>query len=369
MALGQAIFRDNRRRRVLQEEAKRGGQCAPPPVQEGARYTEAAGVENHPQITQFVPRRYRSYAFGLLLAAAAIGLIELLHVWADEMARSIGSGPIAAFDLAAGGGLASWLAAVVLVAVAVVAWMIFTLRRHRVNDYKARYRLWLWVCVGAVLASANSVARLHEPWSGLWINLTGWSGLGGAIWWLAPVGLVGVWLAVRLIMETAECRGACALVAVCSIAYLTAALASLRALPAALAPVEAIVVSSAVLAGHAFALAAVMLYARYVVFDVQGLIEHAAKEPQDAKPNTAEPRSKNGGATATGNENNRHAPATLPIDAHARQKRRERAHENDDAWVDGSEPDDGGYDDDERSRPKLSKADRKRLRKERRQCA
>src|SRR5688572_32698211 len=129
MALGQAIFRSQRRRRVLQDEAKRGGQCAPPPVQEGARYTDAAGVENHPQITQFIPRRYRTYVFGLVLAAAAIALIESLHVWAGVMAQSIGGGPLAAFDLAAGGGLASWFAAIVLVVVAAVAWMVYTLRR------------------------------------------------------------------------------------------------------------------------------------------------------------------------------------------------------------------------------------------------
>ena len=60
---------------------------------------------------------------------------------------------------------------------------------------------------------------------------------------------------------------------------------------------------------------------------------------------------------------------TLPIDAHTRQNRAGRADEDDDAWVDGSEPDDDAYDEDAHSRPKLSKADRKRLRKQRRQCA
>ena len=140
-------------------------------------------------------------------------------------------------------------------------------------------------------------------------------------------------------------------------------------MPAGLAPVEVIVASSAVLAGHTLALAATLLYARYVILDVQGLIVHADKESPHAKASTAERHAKSNAAAVAGNVNDRHAPATLPIDSHARRKSAGRAAEGDDAWVDGSQPDDDCYDDGATSRPKLSKADRKRLRKERRQCA
>lgn len=368
MALGQADFRDNRRRRVLQEEARRSGQCAPPPVQEGARYTDAAGVENHPQITQFIPRRYRTYVLGLFLAAAAIGLVGSLHWWAAAMARALGNGPIAAIDLAAGGGLACWFASIVLVGVAAVAWMIYTLRRHRVDDYKARYRLWMWTAAAALVASADSVARLHEPWSDLWVSVTGWSAASPAVWWLAPLGLVGAWLAVRLVMETAECRGACSLVVVGIAAYGLATAAALGALSSAVGRFEPIIVASALLAGHVLALTACTLYARYVVLDVQGLIVHPAKPSPEGEQRPSDRAASARSDHQPDHGNQKPRPATLPIDTHMQRQRSDLSGRDAREWTDGSEPDDGS-EDNRRPHRKLSKAERKRLRKQRRKCA
>jgi hypothetical protein len=154
------------------------------------------------------------------------------------------------------------------------------------------------------------------------------------------------------------------------IAYVAAGLSTLGALPAGLLPFEIIVASSAVLTGHTLALAATLLYARYVVLDVQGLIAHPAKEAPDANASAVEQRAKSDAIVGADKLSDRHAPATLPIDSRSRRKSAGRADDDhDDAWTDGSEPDDGRYDEGSQSRQKLSKADRKRLRNERRKCA
>jgi hypothetical protein len=378
MTLGKAVFRDSRRRRVLQEEARRAGECAPLPATEGSRYTDAANVENHPQITQYIPRKYRSYVLGLGLTAVGIGAIESLHLGSDELARAIQSGPIVAFDLAAGGGLAAWFAALMLTGLAVVAWMVYSLRRHRVDDYKGRYRLWLWIVGAALLASVDSVASLHQPWSRLWAGITGWPVVGGAIWWLVPVGVFVAWAAVRLAAETAECRGACTLVLVSVVAYAAALAASSGMLPARVAYLEVVILSSALLLGHAVMLAATTLYARYLVLDVQGLITRSAATLREGSPSAlpagGAPKATYGRVKTTEGT----SPATLPL---APQRRGERdklsrreagaasARGPVDSWIDGSEPHDVTDDDNSPVSSKLSKADRKRLRKQHRQCA
>jgi hypothetical protein len=104
------------------------------------------------------------------------------------------------------------------------------------------------------------------------------------------------------------------------------------------------------LAGHTIALTSLLLFGRYVVLDVQGLIEH--------KPRAASPIIKKKEAESASKR-----PATLPAarpsaelkavtsDAESRHDRR---------WAD----DDG--DDEQEPTRKLSKAERKRLRKQNR---
>jgi len=371
MTSGQTIFRDSRRRRVLQDDGRRASNYAPTPVTEGARYTDAANVENHPQVTQFIPRRYRSYVLALTLAAAAIAAIELSHVLAGDLAGALASGPVVALDLAAGGGLAAWFSALVLAALSVVACIVYSLRKHRVDDYRARYRLWLWVAGAAMLASADSVARFHELWTRIWVSQTSWAALGGAVWWLAPAGLFGLWLAVRLVLETAECRGACGLVLASAAAYSLALGTAAGLLPSAWSSAELVVLSAAVLVGHVVALAAVTLYARYVVLDVQGLIPRKDAKDRVSKANAANVAAK----SETAANGDASFPATIPINSPAAQDQRRagrKAAQNGkkgSVWVDGSEPEGGDDEEDARSAGKLSKADRKRLRKQRRQAA
>ena len=43
------------------------------------RYSDAAGVENHPQVTDFVPRRYRTIAMFVLIGAGLTATMAALH--------------------------------------------------------------------------------------------------------------------------------------------------------------------------------------------------------------------------------------------------------------------------------------------------
>jgi hypothetical protein len=143
--------RNGRRRRVLNEEvlsasSSYAARQATPAGSGGTqppRYSEAAGVENHPQITDFVPRRYRTIVFLLLTGVSTAVTLGALHYFAEKIASVAGLPELRPFDLAAPSSLADWISAVILILASGLSLMIYSLRRHRIDDIRGRYRVWL----------------------------------------------------------------------------------------------------------------------------------------------------------------------------------------------------------------------------------
>jgi hypothetical protein len=286
--------RGGRRRRVLNEESRNAASvhatlaAVPDDAAEAPRYGEMASIEHHPQITDYVPRRKRAVLATLAAGATvAVAAQSLVH-FADAVSAALPG--VAAEQIRDGlaGGLIAWTSAIALLAVAGLARLIYSLRRHRVDDVRGRYRVWKWIAWGGLAASCNAVVGLHAVLSGAAVALTGWSlTTGGAEWWLAPLAIVVVGIGLRLVRETAESRGTLMLVTLAAACYAVAAAGSLGWSPAWLGAWSDALIVAVPMMGHAFALAAMMVFARYVVLDVQGLIEHAprpaAKPAADAK--------------------------------------------------------------------------------------
>ncbi len=104
------LGRDSRRRRVLNEDALSASTAhlalravTPDEPSDGTpRYSEAAGVEHHPQVTDFVPRKFRT--IGMLAAAALMFPIGIAA--ADQL--GIDARPfVIAITVAASGGFVS----------------------------------------------------------------------------------------------------------------------------------------------------------------------------------------------------------------------------------------------------------------------
>src|SRR3954464_1751196 len=109
--------RHDRRRRVLKEEVLSASgtrsplrMADPSQFENAPRYTDAAGVENHPQVTDFVPRRYGTIAMLVMCGAVLTAASAAAHYFLLPLAAAQGMNG-AAFDLAADGSLASLLAA------------------------------------------------------------------------------------------------------------------------------------------------------------------------------------------------------------------------------------------------------------------
>lgn len=371
--------RNNRRRRVLNDEvlsassshvALRAMADGRDSNQDAPRYSDAAGVENHPQVTDFVPRRHRTVALLVLTGATTTAALGALHYFADPIAAACGLAHIRALDLASPGSLASWIAAVLLAATSVTCALVYSIRRHRIDDYRGRYRIWQAAAVACALLSVNSIVGLHDVLAQTLSHHTGWAVLrAGAIWWLAIAGLPLAWIAVRMLIDVNESHVAAALLLTSICTFLAAGASFLGVIPLADPRLETLTTGAALLLGDWLLLAAVVSYARFVVLDAQGLIpvvRRAAKPTQARKTSASESSASSPSKTklatsifaAAGRTQPKKTLTDLPT------KPPVAATE----WTDGrrAERDEDEYDDDsdgDNDDRKLSKSDRKRLRK------
>ncbi|HEX5470879.1 MAG TPA: hypothetical protein VFW73_03285 [Lacipirellulaceae bacterium] len=365
--------RHDRRRRVLKEEVLAAS--APrrayrkesrSEAADGApRYSDAAGVENHPQITDFIPRRYSSIAFLILFGAVLTAISSALHYFVVPIAVSHGVKKIAPFDFAARGNLSDWLAAVVLFLTSGFCLMTYSIRRHRIDDYRGRYRIWLGAALACLILSINSVAGIHEVLADVLTRITGWSALrNGAAWWLTLAGLPLAWIFVRILLDVRECRVGTALLVASAACYGLSAATFLGYGPSVEPRVESILVVGLLLLGHWLVFAAVVSYSRFVVLDAQGLIP--VRRRRDVKSLTMGSSAKEAKHVSTSIALS--GPST-PAAATSRQTLQPAKTPVDSAkWLDGRRPERDHYEDDDDGDTtggdrKLSKSERKRLRR------
>lgn len=342
-------FNTGRRRRVMKEEvlsasfAAYGTDAQQRNLEPGdtPRYGAGANIENHPQVTDFVPRRYRMIALIAFLGIAVGTFAEVMAQYSEKISSWAQVVSPSEITTLFSGNLLAWTSAAMLLATACYARLIHSLRRHRVDDYKGRYRVWRIAVWGSVLLSVNSVLSVHEPVSRVLGNLSGYSLLPAhAGWWLIPAILVGGWVMTRLMIDVAESRFSLFSYTLAVLCFSLAAASSLGWSPSFLAELPGILGRTMPVAANLCLLSGTLFYARYIVLDVQGLIEHAPSKP--VAQESPEPVA---------------APSKQP-----EPKIAEQPVEN--IWVDGSEPEQ--YDDDSSPR-RLSKAERKRLRKQKNQ--
>lgn len=365
--------RNDRRRRVLKEEvfsASSAHASARAMSDSGAtsgapRYSDAASVENHPQITDFVPRHYGTIALLVFIGVGLTATLAALHFFAMPIAVGSGMQSIAALDVMSYGSLSAWLAAIVLFLATSACLLTYSIRRHRIDDYRGRYRVWLGAALACLMVSANSVVGLHQIAADVLGHFTGWTALrGGAVWWLLLAGLPIGWITFRAMLDMRECRVAAMLLFTAVLCYAASALSFLGFAPTVEPRIASLIIGAPLLLGHWLMFAAVVVYARFVVLDAQGLVtvrrrsatktyakSATAKKP--AQQSTA-PAIKPGGVLAAAGYTR---PVPQPAKTPAEPGR----------WVDGSRPERERYDDEDDNSPgddrKLSKSERKQLRK------
>jgi hypothetical protein len=159
---------------------------------------------------------------------------------------------------------------------------IYNLRRHRVDDYRARYRVWLWVLVVFVVLSIDAVAGLRRLVGAVAALAAGTNfGWRPDACWMAIATLGGALVAIRLGFEIRRCRGAIVSLGLSLLSFALGAIFSLGWIPVQDAIAKQLVVNFGFI-GPLLAWMSVMVYARHVCLDALGLFHRRVTQKKQA---------------------------------------------------------------------------------------
>jgi hypothetical protein len=280
--------RDDRRRRLLTDDLSNGGgwpayhpspDDAPPPKSE--HYGDAAFLERQPRLLDLMPHGLIALSLLAMAAAAILAGLEASYAWMLSRIAH-GGAAVAALDLGAKDSLGCWFSSLMLLAAAVAACLIYTVRRHRIDDYQGRYRIWLWAAAWWFVMSTDQAASLREGFRDLMIALTGTPLVGdGTLWWAILYGLVLGAIGSRLLMDMRSSRLSMGVLLAAAFMHAVAIATRLNILSFPDGVNEVMLRAGAEMFGNLMLLAAMMLYCRHVVRDAQGLLPHAEPHSDD----------------------------------------------------------------------------------------
>jgi hypothetical protein len=271
--------RDERRRRVLIEE-RRGATIRRESAGAKTRradshderstngcqgYALAAIDSKQPPVTCLIPKRPWTLTVlvlsGLTVHAAVHFLYTNVYLAATASQRAV----LGALDVAGQGSLGGWCSSLFLLVAAAASFMAYAIRRHRLDDYRGRYRIWLWSLLFCTLAGIDTATGLHRALSYWLVEVTQTRLYGdGSIWWMLVFAVIFGGAILRL---TIEMRGSLmaifALLWACT-GYVAGCLLELRLLLDGWGVVAELLQSTSVMAAHLSIALAVLWYCRHI---------------------------------------------------------------------------------------------------------
>ncbi|MEX2140029.1 MAG: hypothetical protein WD894_12260 [Pirellulales bacterium] len=286
-------LRDDRRRRSLLEDAtaaqEPGTAAKSRRTSKAAEaYTELARSECHARWSDFVPLRNWSLAAFFTVGLLLIAALEAAYYFATQSAIW-SAGRLRALDLAEAGSLAGWWSALVMVACALLSAFVYSVRRFRLDDYRGRYRVWLWGAALWLVMSIDGVADLRGAVRTIGVGLSGRVGLGdGVLWWLAPWSVLVVWLGLRMMLDARACRTATSSFLLgfggVAVGFI------IPQLSLSIAEHQAVMVATACSSlGRWWLLFGLVAFARHVLLDAHGQLPVRALKPKREKKKSEPP--------------------------------------------------------------------------------
>lgn len=312
---------DNRRRRVLCDEAVQQAPAVPDALSDGSTGKRRRS-NNYPRgnyqlkTSDLIPTRWLS--FGLIAASSILllGVVNLLDWLATRPSTVLDGAAAAALGLTAPNGLAAWLTIVVYFLACLFALQTFAIRRHRRDDYRGTYRVWLALAAVLLLASLQNAVPLDHI---LGLLVTKAIQLPA----FASVELAGISLKIfllfaiagRLFIEIRHCRLASLLLVVSLAAHALVALWGLPAVQTGWLANATWLTNNLPLFGALAVLHCVLAYSRFVCLDAQGMLSRrvSRKRKRKRKSRVSKQRSLRSQPATPASESPRSQPAPQPV--------------------------------------------------------
>jgi len=296
--------RDDRRRRLLSDEALGIRRIDGPATQsleshpDSPAYPKDVLMTHQVRLLDLIPRRPLALAAVLAAGLLAAGGLVWLDLWAARQAAQAGL-KLDALRLGSPHSLGRWLGQTALLAAALASLVVYTVRRHRKDDYQGRYRVWGWAAACWVLLALDVASGLHHTLRELMIHFTGTPLVGdGSIWWLAPGGLLLATVGSRLLVDMLPDRwGSASLLGAALLGLVSLAL-HWQALPLGDPRLAAVLPGAGAMLAAVLLFWAMLAHGRYVILEAEGLIVRRQAEPaqsaQAASASTGGPRRSDG---------------------------------------------------------------------------
>jgi hypothetical protein len=247
-------------------------------------YTDAAKRARGRAVSTFLPSSRFAIALAALASLTMVGACLALHAVSPALASYVPAADVAALRLDEAGSIGHWVASVLLLAAGAVALFVYSLRRHRIDDYHGRYRVWIWISAACLVASLVETTNLGGLARGLCRLAADWSTVSNDVLWPTLVGIIAGGIGLRLFFEIRRCRAAIGALAATVLAFVIAA-AAYQSWPIvwsdANLPYWA---RGSWLVGYALVLTTLLLYARHVQLDVAGSLVVRTRRKRKAPP-------------------------------------------------------------------------------------
>jgi hypothetical protein len=278
------VLRDDRRRRVLTEEVigpatdredatvEAGGPVLRR-LRRKAHYGDAKFMDGQPRITDLIPTRFSFLLLWFLLGVTIVTGLEALYAWMPELAAQTSDGRVAAFDLDSEGSLGAIFSSTTLALAGLVALIVYSVRRHKQDDYQGRYRVWLWAALCWFTMAIDESASLHEGFKEMMTWLTSTRLVGdGSLWWVAAYVVVLGVVGLRLLLDMRVSWFSTSVLVMAGACYAASVVVQLQGVLPEMGAVGVMVEEGCEMAGNLFLLLSMTLHARFVILEAQGLL-------------------------------------------------------------------------------------------------
>ena len=241
-------------------------------------------MDEQARLTDLVPQRLPKIAALFIVGLLIVAGLEMLYAWMPDLAPMTTDGRVAAFDLDGEGSLAVWFSSTTFLLAAFTAVVVYTIRRHKTDDYHGHYRVWLWAAMCWMILSLDETASLHEGFKEMMTQVTGTRLLGdGSMWWvIAYFFLLGA-VGTRLVIDMWPCRLSTASMCMVAACYCVAIVAQLEWILPESGARGIMLEEGAEMTGNLFLLLAMTLHARYVILDAEGLLPQRDEDEIEAE--------------------------------------------------------------------------------------
>ena len=273
----------SRRRRVFLDESVQS-EIAQPAVGKPSKpgttrsaspkiYADAAKHEEQLKITDLIPQKNFLIASIITGCLLFVGLLNYLAINAASWAEVLSNNAIQTISFSGSGSLAAWFTSFLLLLTSTASLQIYSMRRHRNDDYRGTYRIWLWLAVLFVVASVSCVVDFKSVFHSLTVT-AGYPLLGRNILWLLGIKLIALSLIVfRGLLEVQQSRSATVAVGLAWIAYSFALVAQYPFEQNSLSQYQNIFLGNSILAGTISCFAVTVFFARFIYLHANEMVE------------------------------------------------------------------------------------------------